>query len=280
MQTAGPPDEVLDAFGVAGHRALPLGGGVGLSWRAGHLVLKRADLGRDELAWQADLLPKIACDGFRLAPWVTAADGSLCVGGWCATAYVAGRHEHGRWAEIVAAGERVHAAFRGVPRPQFLDRRSSPWAVADRVAWGEIRLAGLDDVRHLARLTAAVRPVCGPSQLIHGDLTGNVLFDDRVPPAIIDLSPYWRPVGYASAIVIADALVWEGADAGILRAVGHIGELGQYLLRALIFRLVSDRLLNDGEPAAVGEGRGPWEQAVELACWLAVQQEQEAGHEG
>ena len=211
---------------------------------------------------------------------MTTADGSLCVGGWCATAQLAGRHEHGRWAEIVAAGERLHAAFRDVPRPQFLDRRSSPWAVADRVAWGEIRLAGLENVRHLARLAAAIRPVSAPSQLIHGDLTGNVLFDDRLPPAIIDLSPYWRPVGYASAIVIADALVWEGADAGVLRAVGHVREFGQYLVRALIFRLVSEWLLTDGEPSAVGGDRDPWEQAVELACGLAVQQEQEAGHDG
>jgi hypothetical protein len=38
-----------------------------------------------------------------------------------------------------------------------------------------------------------------------------VLFHDGLPPAIIDFTPYWRPVGYASAIVVADALVWEGA---------------------------------------------------------------------
>jgi hypothetical protein len=47
--------------------------------------------------------------------------------------------------------------------------------------------------------------------LIHGDLTGNVLFHDELPPAIIDFTPYWRPLEFQSAVVVADALVWEGA---------------------------------------------------------------------
>jgi hypothetical protein len=85
------------------------------------------------------------------------------------------------------------------------------------------------------------------------------------------LSPYWRPADYASAIVIADALVWEGADAGVLRGAGHIGEFGQYLVRALIFRLVSEWLFTDGEPSAGGADGDPWELAVKLACGLAAQ---------
>ncbi len=32
-----------------------------------------------------------------------------------------------------------------------------------------------------------------PPQLVHGDLTGNLLFHTSLPPAVIDLSPYWRP---------------------------------------------------------------------------------------
>jgi len=263
-----PPPVVLGAFGVAGQRAVPLRGGLHLSWRVGDLVLKRADLDDGELAWQARLLPRISCDGFRLAPWVAAADGSWSAHGWCATRYVAGRHERGRWAEIVAAGERLHAGLASEPRPDFLDRRTGPWAVADRVAWGEIPLSGSADVRHLPRLAAAMRPVTAQCQLIHGDLTGNVLFDDRLPPAIIDVAPYWRPAGYASAIVIADALVWEGADDGVLGAAGHVDGIGQYLIRALVFRLVSDWLLTR-RPADREDSR-PWEHAVDLACAIAA----------
>ena len=109
-----------------------------------------------------------------------------------------------------------------------------------------------------------------PSQLIHGDLSGNVLFHDQLPPAIIDFSPYWRPAAYASAIVVADALVWEGADARILGAVSHIDDFGQYLVRALIFRAVTDRILGTDAPAASDAGDDPWAPAVDLACQLAA----------
>jgi len=109
-------------------------------------------------------------------------------------------------------------------------------------------------------LVAALRPVRVPSQLIHGDLTGNVLFDDAQPPAIIDFSPYWRPPAYASAIVAADALVWERADRQVLDAVAHISDFGQYLVRALIFRSVTDWIVSQEDPAnsaVEDDGPGP-----------------------
>jgi uncharacterized protein (TIGR02569 family) len=267
---APPPPAILAAFGVAGARPVALGGGQGTSWVAGDVVLKPAELDQDELTWQAQVLGRIPWLGFRLArPWL-AASGSLCVDGWCATEYVSGQHEPRRWAEIIAVGERFHAALRGIPRPSFLDRRSSRWAISDRVAWGELPASDLPHVRHLRQLTSALRPVTAPSQLIHGDLTGNVLFDGQQPPAIIDFSPYWRPTAYASAIVIADALVWEGADIKVLEAVRHIDDFGQYLIRALIFRAVTDGILGQEQSAGSPAEDDPWAPAVHLACQLAA----------
>jgi hypothetical protein len=49
---------------------------------------------------------------------------------------------------------------------------------------------------------------------------------------VIDFSPRWRPPAFASAIVVADALIWEGADASVLDAVAHIENFSQYLVRA------------------------------------------------
>jgi hypothetical protein len=83
------------------------------------------------------------------------------------------------------------------------------------------------------------RPVDLPCQLIHGDLGGNVLFHDSLPPAVIDVSPYWRPPGYADAIVVADAVAWHGAgDELVERLLRHHGE--QLLLRAVLFRVAVD----------------------------------------
>jgi uncharacterized protein (TIGR02569 family) len=158
-----------------------------------------------------------------------------------------------------------------VQRPSFLDHRTDPWATTDRVAWNEIPAVGFPGVPHLHQLTSALRPVTAPSQLIHGDLTGNVLFDDRLPPAIIDFSAYWRPVPYAAAVVIADALVWEGADRQILHSVGHFDDFGQHLIRALIFRLVTDWILTgDEQTRAHSAGHDPWTATVDLASELAA----------
>jgi uncharacterized protein (TIGR02569 family) len=246
-----------------------LTGGQGSSWRADDVVLKPVDRGGPELEWQAELFGSVSFDGCRVARPLRARDGSLVVGGWCAWQAVAGGHAQRRWPEIIAIGERFHAALIGVPRPDFLSRRTDPWAVGDRVAWGDLPADEFMHVKHLARLVSALRPIGEPSQLIHGDLTGNVLFDDQLPPAVIDFSPYWRPTPFASAIVVADALVWEAADENILGAVAHVEDFAQYLLRALIYRAVTDRLTRPQEPIRP-DGADPYLPVVELACRLAA----------
>ena len=256
-----PPPSVLAAFGAAGVPE-PLAGGQGSSWRVGDLVLKPLDASAEELAWLEHVLGAIRCDGFRVAPPVRGAGGALTVDGWTAWRAVEGRHEERRWPAIIAVGERFHAAVAGFERPVLIDRRTNPWAIGDRVAWGELPLEAFAGVKHVQCLADALRPVEAPSQPVHTDLTGNVLFDERLPPAVIDFSVQWRPTGYASAIVVADALVWEGADESLLDAVAHIEEFEQHLLRALIFRAVVSHLFRTDE----GD---PYLPAVELACRLA-----------
>ncbi len=265
-----PPPAVLAAFGVASEPLMRLEGGQGTSWLAGDLVLKPADLDLPELEWLATVYSLISSDRFRIARQRRAHDGSACVDGWCATEHLPGQHAERRWPEVIAVGEQFHAALRGIPRPAFLDQRDSPWATGDRVAWGEVSADDFTQVNHLPRLAAATRPLTAASQLIHGDLGGNVLFHHHLPPAIIDLSAYWRPVAFASAIVVADALVWEGADGQLLGAVSHIDDFGQYLIRALIYRAVTDWLMRDDESAARAGGDDPWAPAVDLACELAA----------
>ena len=224
-----PPPHVLAAFGVT--EATPLPGGRGRSWRAGQLVLKPLDRRPEQLAWEAELFAAIVEDGFRIAHPLPAV-----VDGWTASQFVAGEHLPGRWREIVAVGERLHAALAGVPRPAILDGLTDPWSRADRVAWGEEPFSALDDVLR------ALEPVDGTPQLVHSDLTGNVLFHPTLPPAIIDFSPYWRPPEFASAVVVADAICWEGAPADLAELVHP-----QYLLRALVFRAVTTLLFGGGE---------------------------------
>lgn len=153
------------------------------------------------------------------------------------------------------------ARWPGWPAPaEILDARTDGWARADRVAWGDVPADRHTDVPEVARLLAARRSVSAPSQLVHGDLSGNVLFAKGLPPAVIDLSPYWRPVAYASTIVLADAVLWHGADVGLLSTLADDRDGHQLLIRALLFRLLSER----APPTAAAAYR----PAVDYACRL------------
>ena len=263
-----PTAALLAAFGAAGADPVPLAGGTGTAWRAGDIVLKPLDMGEDALAWQAAVLGGLEPGAVRVAAPLRTAGGALTAAGWTAWPHLAGRHEP-RWPEILAAGEALHAALRDVPRPDaILDARTDRWARADRAAWGEpdvaaargSRTATADETpapgsrpaiadgtpapgtraRILARLHAAAAPVRARSQLVHGDLGGNVLLADGLPPAVIDLSPYWRPTAYPAAIVLVDAVLWHGAQLALLDLAARQEDGPQCLLRAVAFRLLCE----------------------------------------
>ena len=235
-----PSAAVLAAFAVGG-RPERLAGGQGTAWRAGDVVLKPLDMSLEALRWQAEVRGAVACDDLRVAAPLRSGDGELVVEGWTAWPLLAGAHAP-RWPQILAVGERLHRALAGVERPvHILDARTDVWARADRIAWGDEDAGPFARVPEVAHLLAVRSAVSTPSQLIHGDLSGNVLFADGLAPAVIDLSPYWRPAQYASAIVVVDAVLWYGADVELLAVVGD----GQLLVRALLFRLLASR-----EPAA------------------------------
>ena len=257
-----PPAHVLEAFGVAAEPER-LAGGRETAWRCGTLVLKPLDTSVEELEWQKALLEQLDCNGFRIARLLGVSDG------WCAWEHVAGEHRERAWPDVIAVGERFHAALAGEQQPACLDRRTNHWAIGDRVAWGELPAEDFAHVKHVPRLIGALCPVdTARSQLVHGDLTGNVLFADGLPPAVIDFSPFWRPTRTPSAVVVGDALLWEDADESLLGAVAHVDDFAQFLLRALIFRAVVDALFRAGQPWRP-DGDDCFLAPVELACSLA-----------
>jgi uncharacterized protein (TIGR02569 family) len=238
------PPAVRAAFGIGDGSAIPLEGGQGSSVRAGALVLKPyAD--DAEVAWFAGLVERVVCRGFRLPAPIAAVDGRWTVEGWSAVEHAAGEAEpEGRWSEVLDAGRAFHAAVAHEPEPPHLRERTHRWAVADRVAWGERTLeVGASSRPLLDRLEALRRPVGLPFQLVHGDLSGNVLLADGLAPAVIDVSPYWRPAAYADAVVVVDALLWWSADAQLVDELTprelDDGDWQQLLVRAAVFRLVS-----------------------------------------
>lgn len=238
-----PPPAVLAAFGVEHSIASLLPGGQGSSWRAGSLVLKPAS-DEIEATWSAGVLSSLNPEGFHINRPVASSSGAWVVDGWTAYTMLPGEHDlvH-RWADVIEVGAALNRALAKVKRPAFLDDRSGPWSIGDCVAWGEAPLSLEHDefkaVGH--ELTGYVQPEDLASQVIHGDLSRNVLSAPGDPPAVIDFVPYWRPASFSLAIVVVDAVAWFGANPGLRH---HLPEPGRrsLLARAALYRLVTSDL--------------------------------------
>jgi uncharacterized protein (TIGR02569 family) len=247
--TARPSEGVLEAFGL-GDALLRRHGGQGRAWLVDGVVLKPCEE-PEEWRWLAEHLPHARTEGFRLARAIPAADGRWVVEGWCAQTAVAGDHpKTPRWPGVLSVCRRFHHAVRHLPRPASLDARDNPWSAGDRAAWEE----AVPPAHPLIdRLVEVRRDVTQPPQLVPGDMTENVLFAPGRDPAVIDISPYWRPAGFASAIVVADALCWRDADPDqLLRAVADVAKFPQLLVRALIYRMTTSVVVADGNPDLEG----------------------------
>ena len=101
------------------------------------------------------------------------------------------------------ACERFHRCARHLPRPPFLDARTDPWSVGDRVAWGKASPPNFEPIQLLSN---AKREIALEPQYVHGYVTENVLLVEGQDLAIIDLASYWHSAGFASAVVVADAI--------------------------------------------------------------------------
>ncbi|AZI59498.1 TIGR02569 family protein [Nakamurella antarctica] len=228
------------AFAVAAAEPQHLPGGRSLAFRCGDVVLKPVD-NAAEASWLAAAFEQLRVDGIRIARPVRSSDGRWVVSGWSAQRFVSGRPAP-RFGEIISVGVELHRALAGLPRPKFLDHAEGLYSWADRISWGESAASteGLGEgvgADTFAALAAGRHDVDLPSQVVHGDLVGNVLFAGSAPPAVIDITPFWRPPLWASAVAVVDAVAWGGADPEMAAALQQQTHWRQMLRRALMFRL-------------------------------------------
>ncbi|KAK9243199.1 hypothetical protein V1506DRAFT_405324 [Lipomyces tetrasporus] len=236
------PSFVLEAFGVEG-QAVRASEGMGTSFFVGNAVFKHvANEHQAQVVWCATVFDGLQVDGVRIPRPLSSREGHYVVDGWAASEFVSGETgPAGRWEQILATSRALHKELSRIPCPEFIRQRVSPWATADRVAWDEVTIEPLEELRQpFERLNSLKQSIDhGPPQIIHADLAGNILFSDGLDPAVIDFSPSWRPAAYGDAIIVADGIVWYGAGESLIDLGGTTGDFLQLLVRALIFRLIS-----------------------------------------
>ncbi|KAF5580141.1 hypothetical protein FPANT_9415 [Fusarium pseudoanthophilum] len=251
-----PPPKVLNAFGAEGS-LIHVPGGRGLCYRTSQGILLRPSDDDEESEYTASLcksLPELHPSDYRV-PRPIQASGSparyVC-DGWTAWEYLEGKATpHGNFDILMRACRAFHADIMrlAISRPSFLSTRQNRFTEADLVTWEEKKLEDVENIN--SEVMATVQPICDQllklrqpfrkeanNQLIHGDLTGNVLFgtDTNSPPAIIDITLYWRPADYAEAIIVADGLIWLNEDRKLVEIFGTDHTRVQLLVRALYWR--------------------------------------------
>jgi uncharacterized protein (TIGR02569 family) len=230
--------------------AFRLEGGQGTTWRSGDVVLKPVDLPTHVLTWlDTEVRRHVTESELRLCLPIRSRCGELVVDGWTAFPAMVGKHPVGRWSEIADVARKFSAALEGIEAPDLTTHRADRWARADRFAWGEEELPTGGDSSLIRALLTVRRPIDATPHVVHGDLTGNVLVAPDLPPAVIDLTLYWRPVEYSVAIIAVDAVCFDGAPITLLQTISAATDFDQYLVRALLFRIAADVLSGETDEA-------------------------------
>ena len=231
-----PSPHVLQAFDLSGDlvRTHTLD-----AWRVGSAALKRVEH-PEVVTWISNLLAtRSSGNGFRVPRPIANQDGGWLVGEWSASEWLPGKEDGSRWREILEAGEAFHDWLTPIERPSWIDHIDDAWRRSDRAAWSEQPFDARPYFGGLIHELESMRqPLSTYSQLTHCDLTGNVLFSDGQPPSIIDITLYWRPPGYAAAIVAVDCYGWEGVGPEALDKVAGLPDGEQLLIRAALFRII------------------------------------------
>ncbi|OBT44310.1 hypothetical protein VE00_05871 [Pseudogymnoascus sp. WSF 3629] len=252
MSPTPPSPSVLTAFSLPPSTTpTPLPGGQNTSYLSSTTVLKHIPpTPAPEAEWTSHTLSLLPPSPYFTIPTpILASTGSYVYENWTATTFCPGTdHPVGHWEELFSAARHFHASLEGIPEPEFLAKRTHPWARADRVAWDEDSVAVVPALAPLYSHLLSLRKEIGVviAQLVHGDLSGNILFSSSQPPVVIDFSPFWRHVDYAAAIAVVDGIADFGEGEELLRAAGfgwdgdRLGRHGvQMLVRALMFRVVA-----------------------------------------
>lgn len=219
-----------------------LKGGQREVYKVDNIVLKPTNNPREseelaELVQTISAHPKL-----RIPRSVKSFHGNWVELGHAAWEFLEGTHMNSNYAKKLQICDFFAEAFEWIKeKPNFINLRKDSWSTADRVTWGELEKEYPTPFQNiLEEVTQHLLPLQLKNQIIHGDITGNILFDEEDLPAVIDLTLYWRPKDYAKALLVVDAITWENANPNLYESVSDLPKIDQLLLRAGLRRIIEN----------------------------------------
>ncbi len=232
-------EKVIDAF-CDSKDFEPLEGGQGDSIKAGNLVLKPAD-NESYTITIAKIWNSLNPSGYKIAKHVLSKKGNFIEMGYSATEYLNIHEKPLALNEKLAVSKSFHKNLKEL-NVKTLPFSDDPWTNANKILWKNERAEdyvseqSLDFVKNIL---ASLSKIDDEYQLIHADLSGNILFDENNFPVVIDFSPTIVPVKFADSIIVADSIAWQNAPLSSLKLLEPIHEYKKYVKYAIAFRIIT-----------------------------------------
>jgi len=244
----GPSKEILESFHLTGD-IVPLRGGQNTSLRVGNAVLKPADDVRHS-EWLLNVLYRIHPQGYRTSKPIRSKNGTFVCDGWACTQYEAGTNQEGRIEDKLRVARLFHRDLSSVPIRDF-PHTDNPWIRGHRIAWQIDKLPAdlpretIDIIGDLLKRISLKERY--EVQIVHGDLSGNILFDEVLGPLVIDFSPTIAPIEYAEAILVCDCIAWQGSEVSEILLLPDNELYKEMIIRAIVFRLAVSAIFSRGD---------------------------------
>ncbi|TDQ40677.1 hypothetical protein [Aureibacillus halotolerans] len=243
------PRNVLEAFQLDGD-AIKLPGGQGTSVKVGNAVLKPVEDDPAYVDWVSSVLDDLQPKGYRLATPMRTKEGSSVYQGWSCARFEEGQPMEGNVEGKLKVARLFHKDLAGSPY-RSAPTVENPWSRGHRIAWCQEEIpietnATAKEVLHQL-LTSITRHPDYETQLIHGDLAGNILFHQTLPPVVIDFSPTIAPAAYGESILLCDCIAWQGSSLQAMHLLPENNHSKEMITRALIFRLAVAAIFANGD---------------------------------
>jgi uncharacterized protein (TIGR02569 family) len=243
-------EKTLRKFNIT-DTGIRLAGGQQTTMKFGDIVLKPID----DVAYAnftASIFDQIDPKEYRISKPIKSIDNNYVEDGFIATKFEPGNHDFSRIAEMLKVSENLHHDLKEIKCkfPNF----DNPWTSAQKILWDNKKLPidlNQDSKEFCEKILAELKPITLPKQLIHSDLSGNILFHENLKPLVIDFSPAFAPYEYASALIVTDNIAWNHADINSLELLKEYSIDFEVVKYAVVFRILVSALLNKDNFAAL-----------------------------